>query len=94
MSLQLLTIQHWLPHHARYRAGHTAIVFEDRRLSYHQLNESVNRLANAFLGAGIGKGDKVATLLHNSLELYEVYWACAAIGAVAVPLSLLLRGQG
>jgi acyl-CoA synthetase (AMP-forming)/AMP-acid ligase II len=94
MSLQLLTIQHWLPHHARYRPEHTAIVFEDRRLSYRQLNEAVNRLANAFLEAGIGKGDKVATLLHNSLELYEVYWACAAIGAVAVPLSPLLRGQG
>jgi len=94
MSLQLLTIQNWLHHHAKYRSDHLAIIFEDKRLTYRQLHEEVTRLANAFTESGIGKGDKVATLLHNSLELYETYWACAAIGAVAVPLSPLLRGQG
>ncbi len=94
MSLGLLTIQYWLKKHAVYRPGHTAIVFENRRLTYKELYEEVNRLSNAFTEAGIGKGDKVATLLSNSLELWEIYWACAAIGAVAVPLSPLLRGQG
>ena len=94
MSLQLLTIQHWLKKHATYRANHPAIIFEDKRVSYKQLYEEVNRLSNAFIAAGIGKGDKIATLLSNSLELWETYWACAAIGAVAVPLSPLLRGQG
>jgi long-chain acyl-CoA synthetase len=94
MSLQLLTIQHWLKKHATYRSNHPAIIFEDKRLSYKELYEEVNRLSNAFIAAGIGKGDKVATLLPNSLELWEIYWACAAIGAVAVPLSPLLRGQG
>lgn len=94
MSLQLLTIQHWLKKHARYRPDHPAIIFEDKRITYKQLYEEVNRLSNAFIDAGIGKGDKVATLLPNSLELWEIYWACAAIGAIAVPLSPLLRGQG
>src|SRR4030095_3158598 len=94
MSLQLLTIQHWLRKHAAYRPHHPAIIFEDKRLSYKHLYGEVNRLSNAFIAAGLGKGDKVATLLSNSLELWETYWACAAIGAVAVPLSPLLRGQG
>ena len=94
MSLQLLTIQHWLKKHAFYRPNHPAVIFEDKRLSYKQLYEEVNRLCNAFIAAGIGKGDKVATLLSNSLELWETYWACAAIGAVAVPLSPSLRGDG
>jgi len=94
MSLQLLTIQHWLKKHAAYRANHPAIIFEEKRLTYKQLYQEVNRLSNAFIAAGIGKGDKVATLLSNSLELWETYWACAAIGAVAVPLSPLLRGDG
>jgi len=94
MSLQLLTIQHWLRKHATYRPDHPAIIFEDKHLSYRKLYEEVNRLSNAFIEAGIGKGDKVATLLSNSLELWEIYWVCAAIGAVAVPLSPLLRGQG
>ncbi len=94
MSLQLLTIQHWLRHHAINRPQYPAIIFEDKRLSYKQLYEEVNRLSNALIAGGIGKGDKVATLLSNSLELWEIYWACASIGAVAVPLSPLLRGQG
>ena len=94
MSLQLLTIQHWLKKHATYRPNHPAIIFEDKMLTYKQLYEEVNRLSNAFIAAGIGKGDKVATLLPNTLELWETYWACAAIGAVAVPLSPLLRGKG
>jgi long-chain acyl-CoA synthetase len=91
---QLLTIQHWLAHHAVYRADHTALVYGNTRLTYHQLHEQVSRLANALSAAGIRKGDKVATLLYNSIELYETYWACAALGAVCVPLSPLLRGQG
>jgi acyl-CoA synthetase (AMP-forming)/AMP-acid ligase II len=40
---------------------------------------------------GIKKGDKVATILPNSLELLEAYWAVGKIGAVMVPTSNLLR---
>ncbi len=47
MSLQLLTIQNWLQHHATYRSEHLAIVFESKRLTYHQLHEEVSSLVNA-----------------------------------------------
>lgn len=94
MSPNSLTIQHLLTRNARYRPWHTAFVFGETRFSFKELNDSVNQLCNALVTAGIGKGDKVATLLSNSIALYEVYWACAKMGAVAVPLSPLLRGQG
>lgn len=83
-----------LPRHAQYRPQHTAIVFEDRRLSFVELNRRVNQLANALLSLGVKKGDKVATILPNSLELLVSYWAIVKIGAVIVPLSQLLRGKG
>ena len=83
-----------LPRHARYRPDHLAVVFEDRRLTYGDFNRSVNRLANGLLDAGIAKGDKIATVLPNRLELLEIYWAAAKIGAVVVPLSPLLKGRG
>ncbi len=83
-----------LPRQARFRSNHTAMVFQETRLTYKELESSVNRLANVFWDLGIRKGDKVATILPNSLELYETYWAVAAIGAVVVPLSPLLRGTG
>lgn len=89
-----LTIQHWLTRHARYRGNKTAIVCGDQRLSFKELNAAVNQLVHAFQAAGICKGDKVATVLPNCMALWEVYWACAKMGAVAVPLSPLLRGAG
>ncbi len=76
--------------HARYRPTRTAVVFEDNRLSFLEFNNRVNRLANALLAAGAGKGSKIACVLPNCLELLELYWAVAKIGAVAVPLSPLL----
>ena len=76
--------------HARYRPEHPAVVFEEQRLNYREFNQQINRAANALLGLGIRKGDKVATLLPNCLELLEVYWAAAKVGAIVVPMSTLL----
>jgi long-chain acyl-CoA synthetase len=83
-----------LPRHAQYRPHHTALVFEDCRLTFLEFNQRVNRLANALLKLGVKQGDKVATILPNCLELLESYWAVVKIGAVIVPLSQLLRGKG
>jgi long-chain acyl-CoA synthetase len=94
MLLDHLTAQYWLTHHAKYRPQHVAIIFGETKLTYKQLNEQVNKLIKAFQKAGIRKGDKIATLLSNSIELLEVYWACAGMGAVAVPLSPLLQDAG
>lgn len=80
--------------HARYRSQHTAVVFEEIRLSHREFNARINRLANAMLALGLRKGDKVAVVLDNSLELLEVYQMVAKTGMVVVPLSPLLRGEG
>ena len=76
--------------HATYRPDHLAVVFKDKRLTHREFNRSINCLANALLEMGIQKGDKIATVLPNCLELLEVYWAVAKIGAVVVPCSTLL----
>ena len=76
--------------HARYRPDHLAVVFEDQRLTWLEFNKQINRLANALVNLGIQKGDKVTTILPNCLELLEIYWAIAKIGAVVVPASTLL----
>ena len=80
-----------LPHHALTRGDHTAVVFEDTRLSYREFNARVNRLANALVAEGIAKDHKIATVLPNCQELLDLYWAVAKIGAVVVPLSPLLK---
>ena len=83
-----------LAKHARHRPDHLAVVFGQHRVGYGDFDRSTNRVANAFAGLGVAKGERIATFLSNSLELLEVYWAAAKIGAVVVPLSPLLRGKG
>jgi len=83
-----------LPRHAKFRPDHTCLVTGGRRYSYAEFNAVVNQLANALLGAGLKKGDKVATVLPNCLELMTAYWAAAKNGMVMVPCSPLLQGSG
>ncbi|MDJ0959392.1 MAG: AMP-binding protein, partial [Acidimicrobiia bacterium] len=83
-----------LRRHARYRPNHVAVVFEGVRYTNAEFNVRVNRVANALLGLGLRRTDKVAILLDNSLEVLEIYQAVAKTGIVVVPLSPLLRGDG
>ena len=83
-----------LTRNARYRPDHPAVVFGNQRLSFGEFDAGVNRLVNALAGIGIGKGDKVASVLPNCLELLEIYWAAAKMGFVVVPQSPLLQASG
>jgi long-chain acyl-CoA synthetase len=83
-----------LARHARYRRDHLAVVCGRKRLNFGEVYARVNRLANALLGLGLRKGDKLAIILPNCIELLDAYRACAQIGVVSVPLSPLLRGAG
>jgi O-succinylbenzoate-CoA ligase len=59
----------------------------DRRFTFSELNTRANRVANALLAKGLHPGDRVATLLKNSVEFVETYFAIAKIGAVMVPVN-------
>lgn len=89
-----MAINTLLTRHARYRPDHVAVVFEDERITWAELNRRVNRLINALHALGLGKGDKLAMVLDNSVEVLELYHAAAKAGFVVVPLSPLLRGRG
>ena len=64
-----------------------AIVFETRRLSFRQLQENVNRLANGLLDLGITAGDRVAIVDVNTPEVIESYLAASLLDAIFVPLN-------
>lgn len=89
--LELATL---ISRHARFRPDATAVVFGDERLTYAQFGARVGRAANLLRSLGIGKGDKVATVLGNSREALELIWAVPAVGAALVPLSPLLMPAG
>ncbi|MCZ4496740.1 MAG: acyl-CoA synthetase/AMP-acid ligase [Thermoleophilia bacterium] len=78
--------------HARGRhATQTAIIWEgedegQRRLTYADLKRDVSMLADALHEMGIGPGDAVGVYLPMVPEVVVALYACAAIGAMAVPV--------
>ena len=65
----------------------TAIIFEEKRFTYQEFNDRVNRFANALLRLGLRKGEKVAVQLFNSNHVAEILFATAKIGAVFTPIN-------
>jgi acyl-CoA synthetase (AMP-forming)/AMP-acid ligase II len=67
-----------------------ALKDKTRAFTYPKLNRRVNRLAHSLLSVGLQKGDKVAVLLENSIEIVEVFLATAKTGIVIVPINFRL----
>src|ERR1700739_1325039 len=61
-----------------------------RSLTFRGWNERSCRLANALLGLGLEKGDRIAVLAYNCLEWMEIYAAVAKAGLVLVPINFRL----
>ena len=77
---------------ARKNGDKIAILNEDRRVSYWELNELASRFARGLLGLGVEKGDKVVVIFPNSIEFLYIWFGIMKIGAVAVPLNTALKG--
>ena len=91
MPASLMNIAQFLTCAASRHPTREAIVFEERRLTYLELNSRVNALALALLDLGLRKGDKVATLLRNSNQIVEVFLAAVKMGGVLTPLNFRLQ---
>ncbi|MBI4596032.1 MAG: long-chain-fatty-acid--CoA ligase [Candidatus Tectomicrobia bacterium] len=69
----------------------TSIVFQERRFTFQDTNERVNRLANALLQSGFTKGERAAILSLDCHEFLETVYALSKIGAIVVPLNYMLN---
>lgn len=70
-----------------------ALVFEDQRLSYAELDARVAELAARLAGAGVVAGDRVGVLLHRSPTLVAALLAVHRLGAAYVPLDPLYPAE-
>ena len=87
-------IHHFLETSAARYLEKTALVHEDVRATYAEINARANNLAHYLIDHGISRGDRVVILLHNSLEYVVAYYGILKTGAVAVPLSTDLKPDG
>jgi crotonobetaine/carnitine-CoA ligase len=79
---------------ARNHAAHIFCRSGDLSLTYAQLNEKVNRLANGLAECGVVAGDRVAVMLAHHVDHAVTFFALAKLGAIQVPVNTHLKGAG
>jgi long-chain acyl-CoA synthetase len=79
--------------HAVVRAGVVALRHHEREVTYAELDERSNRLAQALLASGVTGGARVAYLGRAAPEVIELLFAVSKIGAVIVPLNWRLSAR-
>jgi fatty-acyl-CoA synthase len=85
-----MVISQWMTKQAYYQPDKTAIIFEGRKTTYSEFNKTINRITQFFKSIGVGKGDRVGVLMHNSPTHLEAYFACAKSGAIFLPFNFRL----
>lgn len=65
----------------------TAIVFEGREILYSEFYEGINSLIGYLLRLGVTKGDRISWLGLNHYKAIEIFFACAGVGAIFVPIN-------
>jgi acyl-CoA synthetase (AMP-forming)/AMP-acid ligase II len=67
-----------------------ALVMAGRSLSWQSLDQRIDQVANAMQKQGLKSGDRVAILLPNCLEYFELYFGIARAGLISVPVNYRL----
>lgn len=68
-----------------------AFVQGERRMTYREFNVFVNRIAASLAAQGCARGDVLALMSTNNIEFVGVYYACAKLGVICVPVNLFWR---
>jgi len=77
----------WLTKRQILTPAKEAVVDGEKRLTYCQLNQRVNRLARGLQALGVQSKDRIGILAYNCSEFVEVIMAAAKLGAILVPLN-------
>src|SRR4051795_481391 len=86
--IQRVNVGDSLTRTAAARPDHPAVVDGGRSWTYAELNTWVNRIAHGLAARGYTTGDALGLASGNSAEFLAVYYACAKLGVVCVPINL------
>ncbi|RME41577.1 MAG: long-chain fatty acid--CoA ligase [Caldilineae bacterium] len=87
----MLNLSVLLEDSARRYPQNVAVVMNDTRLTYAQLNAAANQVAGALKSLGVQPGDKVALSCPNLPYFPIIYYGILKAGGVVVPLNVLLK---
>lgn len=80
----------WIAYHASVQGDRTALhdLSTGRTLTYRAFDRRIGCLATALRDRyGVGRGDRVVVLSHNSSDTFEIQFACARLAATLVPVN-------
>ena len=83
-------VHHLLQSSARRLPAKEALVHEDIRISYAEIDKYTNRLANGLLSADLKRGDRIGIFLDHSIQQVLSIYGISKAGAVFVPINPLL----
>lgn len=86
-------IHHFLESSAGRFPDKVALIHEQTRATYGDINIKANRIARALAGLGVGAGSRVAVILHNSLEYVASYYGVLKTGAAFVSLGTDIKAE-
>ena len=85
-----MNILQGLTHATKIAGTHQAIVCGDHRYTWNEFDQRTDALARGLASLGIQRGDRIAIIMLNCHRYLELYYACARMGAVIVPLNIRL----
>lgn len=85
-----LVLPHFLKRAVKLYGKKKAIAGEGRDFTYEEVSARVNRLSHALVDLGVEKGDRVAYLATNTVEMFEGFYGVSQTGAIHVPLNTRL----
>jgi long-chain acyl-CoA synthetase len=68
------------------------VLYYDEVITYAQINERANRVANYLKEKGVSKGDTVSVMVLNSPEVYYTMFGVQKLGAIAGAINYMLKG--
>src|SRR5437879_1912252 len=65
---------------------------QDGGFTFAEIDRRADEVAAGFAAHGVGFGDRVAVLTPNRIEVLEMFYGLARLGAIQVPLNAFLKG--
>lgn len=87
----MLNLAVLLEQSARRNPGKVALILDEMKLRYAEVNGAANKIANGLAKLGVEPGQKVAIMLPNTPHFVLCYYAILKLGATVVPLNVLFK---
>ena len=88
-----MLVQHFLENSAERVPDKVALIYDDQRLTYREINSLANQLAASLIDRGVKRQDRVVIFLDNSIESVISLFGILKIGAIFIILNPTMKSK-